>query len=137
MDIPLGLFVIVQRIQDLTIRQGAKGHNVQDLSLAAAEQSTAMYAGQQINLGMKRTDLGHLTAVGTFAVDFYHLADGLLLILVDTFVDIGEHGLLLFFRQGRNISFQIFRNLGDTLVAHHFVVCENDLFHLLRRAYLL
>ena len=84
MHISFGGF-LVDGVQLLRISQGAQCGNGKHLRLSSGEHTGAMNSGQQIDLGIQRTDLIHLSAVHSLLVHQQPAADNLLLNLIDEF----------------------------------------------------
>ena len=121
--------VSIQTIDSLSIGQRSQSTDVQDLSLTTGEHTGTVSSGQQVNLSSKRTDLSDGTTVRTLLILQDHLANGLLLILVNSLTDQGQPlGMLLSITLG-----QLVLDLTDVSLTDLLYIGEYSLFHSLGR----
>ncbi len=87
MYVSLILYEFIKSFNLLNFRKGSQGDDITYLSLPSGKHSRAMYSGDYINLSCKRSDLCQLSSVRTLVILKDHLADSLLLILVNSLID--------------------------------------------------
>ena len=124
-DIALLCDVGVKALDALRVRKGSESDHITDLGLAAGEHGGAVDARDDVDLGGEGTDLVQCAAVGALVVLEDHLADSLLLILVDSLVEDGKPLLVI----GKCLA-ELLLEDGDIALADLLVVCEDRFLHL-------
>ena len=118
----------IHALNALCLGKRAEGDNVTDLGLSAGEHGGAVHSRNNIHFRGKRADLRDFTAVRTLVILQDHLADGLLLILINCLVQNRKPLFLL----GEGFG-QLFGDLGDVVLSRLLVIREDGNFHLCRR----
>ncbi len=132
MNISLGCNVRIESLHLLCIGKRCEGHNIEDLRLSSGEHCRTMDSGNDINLGCQRADLCEQTAVRSLVILENHLADGLLLVLIDRIAQLSKVLLIV-----RKCFLHPVSDLCDSLLAGLLIIGEAGLFHLFRRDNLL
>ena len=128
MHIALGGDIGVKSVDPLHLGKRCQGDNVTDLCLSTCKHSGAVYARNQIHLRGKRTDLIDRTTVRTLAILENHLANRLLLILIER---LAEHRKPLLVIRERLLK--LLRDRTDILFALLLLIGKYRFLHLLRR----
>ncbi len=121
--------VRIETFDLLGLRQRSQRDAVADLGLAAGEHRGTVCARDQVDLSGQRADLLDRASVRTLLVHKDHLADGLLLIAVQSVADERHPLLVVAVLLGKCLA-----DLRDIGFAGELVVGEDDLLHLLGRA---
>ena len=127
-DVALLGDVGVKALNTLCLGQRSQSDNVTDLGLAAGEHSGTVNAGNDVDFCCQRTDLIQCTAVRALVVLEDHLADSLLLVLVDSLVKDGEPLFVLC-----KCLAELLLECGDIALTGLLVICEDCFFHLCGR----
>ena len=120
--------VRIESLNSLCFGERSQCADINDLRLASRKHSGAVHSGNQADFRVQRTDLCDFTAVRTLVILEDHLADGLLLILVNR---VGELCKICFII--RESFLQSFRDRGYICFTGLFVVRENSSLHLFLR----
>ena len=118
----------VKAFNSLCLGERCKSNNVADLCLSACEHSGAVHSGDQVDFCGERTDLVQSASIGTLVVLEDHLADCLLLILINSLVEDSEPLFLLC--EGFS---ELLSNSSDVSFTGLLVICKYSYFHLCRR----
>ena len=121
--ISLGSFVI-QSLEHLAVGERTECSHGENLCLTAGKESRAVCSRQECNLGIKRTDFVHSSAVHTLFVIEEPTADNLFLNLVDK---LGEHHIKTLVFLGEFLEDIVHYRL-HLCIAYGLVVCIES-FH--------
>ncbi len=128
MHISLRCFIDIQTIDLLYLRQRCQCTHIADLGLSTGEHSRTMYSGNQIHFCCQRTDFCDGTSIRSLVIFQDHLADGLLLELIQRICY-----QLQPLWMGLFITFtQLCVQLVHILLSGLLVICKDSHFHLLR-----
>ena len=118
----------VKALHTLCLGKGRQCDYVADLGLASCEHGGTMDTGNDVDFRCQGTDLVQLTAVRSLMVLEDHLADGLLLILINSLAQDSQPLFVV-----RECFFQLLGNGFDVAFSGLLVICKYGCFHLFRR----
>ena len=126
MHVTLGGYGLVQAIQSLCLGKRCQCGHVADLCLSSGEHGRTVYSRDNIDLSCQRTDLVDGSSIRALVVFQNHLADGLLLVLVNSLIQNGQPLFVI----SKSLCQPILdgADVGLTNLLH---ICEYSLFHLL------
>ena len=133
MHISLGCCKLIQAVNLLCLGQRSQSYHVTDLCLSSGEHSGTMHTRNDIYLSCQRTDLLDGTSVGTFVIFQDHLTNGLLLVLIQSLIQLAQplfvlsEGFCHFFTDNFDVAFSGLLVIGKNSSLHLFR--RNDLLH--------